>query len=429
MLKFLGDGAFAKVYKARHRTLGYVRAIKVSSQYIEDEESPAYRSFLRECSSLLRLGSGAHPNIVRMFNPRLVDHSALVEMDFIDGETLCRYIDREIFVPADEVMRFAREIVGALAFCHCDVYRFLMDPNADGIARDPDDADRLLIDDAKRAELIERYRVIHNDLHSNNIMRRRYDGRYMLLDFGLAISQSECIKSSQRRAGAAEYQAPEKITNQPITPASDVYSLGVLLYEMLAGRVPFQMAQRADETPEAAVVRIQQQHLQQTPPDPLELRRRAFESKFPGQPYVDDLPEGFAELVMRCLSKNPHDRFEDAAELYDRLMQLQDGSEGTAAARQTNDALEQRNTSLERECASLQRENSHLQETMDSLQQEKDSLLKAYWTLENKYRRQSVQAVESADVADSSVSTFFQLLVILAAVAAAVWVIYSFILK
>ena len=92
-LKFLGKGAFAQIYKVRHKDLGYVRAIKVLTEEVnEGEDDKVYKTFLKECSLLLRIGNGGHPNIIRIYQPRKIDGKALVEMDYIDGVTLAASI-------------------------------------------------------------------------------------------------------------------------------------------------------------------------------------------------------------------------------------------------------------------------------------------------------------------------------------------------
>lgn len=313
-LRLLGKGSFASVYKVRHHRLGYVRAIKVSNDLITDENDPAYQTFLNECRVLLNIGNGSHPNIIRIYQPRLIANKAIVEMDFVDGLTLTEYMKKSPFISMDEFRRFAREIVGAMAYCHADLYKFLMDPDADNLVPDPADGSRWLIDSEKEAELREKYCVNHNDLHSNNIMRRNYDGSFVILDFGLAIQDNHCVKSSSRGDGAYEYCSPEKLDGKEITSASDVYSLGILLYELLAGQVPFVMDVASDGL-EKARYDVYMKHLHEHPAPILPLRRKAFERSHPGEVYMPDIPAGLEDVVMKCLSKKPSDRYRDASEL------------------------------------------------------------------------------------------------------------------
>ncbi len=329
-LRMLGKGSFASVYKVRHHDLGYIRAIKVSNEVIDDENDRAYKTFLNECRVLLKIGNGCHPNIVRIYQPRLIANKAIVEMDYIDGITLCDYLQRHKFVEYDEVARFAREIVGAMAYCHVDLYKFLMDPDADDLQPDPSDGSRYLIDSQKESQLIAKYCVNHNDLHSNNIMRRNYDGSFVLLDFGLAIQDNHCVKSSSRARGAHEYSSPEKLRGETITSASDVYSLGILLYEILAGRVPFPMDTEKSE--EVAVYEVYKEQTEQTPPPIEPLRKAAFEKAYPGETYTRDYPEALDYIIMKCLEKDPKNRYPDAKALRAALVQSVENSVAVPAA-------------------------------------------------------------------------------------------------
>ena len=315
-LGFIGKGAFASVYKVRHADLGYVRALKVCNQFIEDENDKAWQTFLSECRLLLRIGNGSHPNIVRIYPPRLLDNRAVVEMDCVEGDSLDRYVADNKVIPIEEFYRFAQQIVGAVAYCHVDVYRFQMDPVADNLSPNPADARKYLISPEKERELIAKYGVVHNDLHSNNIIRRDYDGQYILLDFGLAIQDRHCVKSSSRFDGAIEYCSPEKLDRGEVTPQSDVYSLGILMYEVLAGRVPFKCDSSGDGFVSASATnRVYMQHLKEMPPSIFELRKQAFESTHPGETYTADYPQELENIILKCLAKNPADRYANAKEL------------------------------------------------------------------------------------------------------------------
>lgn len=328
-IRMIGKGAFASVFKVRHAKLGYVRALKVCDSFIEDENDRAWQTFLSECKVLLRIGNGSHPNIVKIFQPRLIDNHAVVEMDCVEGDSLHSYIKQNQFIPIEEFYRFAKQIISALAYCHVDVYKFLMNPVDDKLEIDPNDGRKYIVSPEKEKELIKKYGVVHNDLHSGNIIRRDYDGQYILLDFGLAIQDSHCVKSSSRFDGAIEYCSPEKLENGTISTQSDVYALGILLYEMLTGRVPFPYSNEDGSTPESARSRVYQQHLQETPPSIFELRKQAFEATHPGETYTQDYPEPLEAMIMKCLAKKPEERFMNAKELYNAFEKCFDSSNRT----------------------------------------------------------------------------------------------------
>ena len=311
----LGQGGFATIYKVRHRTLGYVRAIKVSQRDIDNENDKAYQTFLKECRILLKIGNGAHPNIVRIYQPRLIDNKALVEMDYVRGCTLNQYLSSIKFMPIDEVMRLIQEIGSALAYCHHDIYLDQLNPLEDHLKCDPDDATHYIINDAKRKELIDKYRVIHNDLHSNNIMRRDYDGGFVLLDFGLAIQDNRAVKSSSRQDGAIEYISPEKWDNEnAITTQSDIYSLGIIIYEALTGHVPFVYDPDKYTSELQAKTDMSNKHHNVTPPEIGTQRMAAFKLANEGKVWEKDYPDWLEQMVMICLAKAPVDRYADAKE-------------------------------------------------------------------------------------------------------------------
>lgn len=275
VLSIPGSGGFATVYEVRRKD-GEIRALKVLDKTVLNESDPIYVHFVNECNMLRRICNGGHPSIVRMYEPRLLENKAMVEMDFIKGVDLKEYVSEEGFLEYREVENFVRSIVGAVAYCHGEVG------------------------------------VVHNDLHSGNV-KRTVDGRYMLLDFGLAIENGRCVHSSMRRAGALEFCPPEKIeaggSDADVVPASDVYSLGILMYLMLAGRVPFSLTHGMQEW------EVQRAHIESAPPAILDMRRQAFCQKHAGRTYVRDYPEWLDGVVMKCLAKRPEDRYADAVEL------------------------------------------------------------------------------------------------------------------
>lgn len=321
VLEERGTGGFATVYKVRDKETNVIKALKVSKQEINNPEDKAVKQFINECLVQMTLGS-RHPNIVKANEPLIMNNRAVVEMDYVEGYTLFEYLKAHRFFSLNEFYRFIQEIVGALAYCHHDVYRHLMDVNNDNIKLDRNNDP--IIDDAKRAELVKKYGIIHNDLHTNNIMIRFIDGSFVLLDFGLSMQDNNCVKSSAVGGGAVEYRSPEKcsssVTKESITPMSDIYSLGVILFELLAGTVPFPIdlnRWEANNISEAA--RIQDAHVKAPIPAIEPLRKKAYEEANPGKTYEKDYPDWLENVVRKCLAKNPTDRYRDARELLDDI--------------------------------------------------------------------------------------------------------------
>lgn len=322
LLDELGQGGYATVYKVRHNNLGYIRAIRVLNAIIaHGETDKTYQKFLEECRLLLRLGNGNHPNIVHIYQPLLKAQRAIVEMDFVDGNDLYHYLEeKHSFVEIKDVLRLLSDIGSALAYCHEDIYKFCMDKDEDSLQDDPEDGRKVLLDNKTKQRLINKYRVIHNDIHSGNIIRRE-DGSYVLLDFGLAIEGDSVVRSSRRKNGAPEFKAPEKWDNDSIlTTQSDIYSFGVVLYEYLAGRVPF-LFDKKNSNPVEAEYLLGKAHKEQQPASIFDLRKAAFEHSHPGETYEKDYPEWLEMLIMKCLSKSTKDRFKNGKELYSFVLE------------------------------------------------------------------------------------------------------------
>lgn len=376
LLDELGQGGYATVYKVRHNNLGYIRAIRVLNAIIaHGETDKTYQKFLEECRLLLRLGNGNHPNIVHIYQPLLKAQRAIVEMDFVDGKDLYHYLEeKHSFVEIKDVLRLLSDIGSALSYCHEDIYKFCMDKDEDSLQDDPEDGRKVLLDNKTKQRLINKYRVIHNDIHSGNIIRRE-DGSYVLLDFGLAIDGDSVVRSSRRKNGAPEFKAPEKWENDSIlTTQSDIYSFGVVLYEYLAGRVPF-LFDKKNSNPVEAEYLLGKAHKEQQPASIFDLRKAAFEHSHPGETYEKDYPEWLETLIMKCLAKSTKDRFKNGKELYSFVLEHINNDTDTQV-----ENLKQEIVSLQNKIISLEKTSPIPSEEVDKLvanlqEQLKDVLL------------------------------------------------------
>lgn len=388
--KLGGDegGSFARVYKVRHKKLGYVRAIRelkdhiVASNQEQLEKSDVYRKFLRETEVLLNLGNGSHPHIesINSFgtfqDPDLSDeHIAYWERNYIQGNNLEEYLgENGKFVPIEEVVRMAEQISSALAYCHEDAYRFLMDPNKDML---PDGCvvGSEVEDMEKRNKLIDKYKVIHNDIHLKNILRRM-DGNYILIDFGMAVEGKEAPTLSRCHGGAEISRAPElwsaDSTTEPTTK-TDVYSFGVVLYAWLAGQYPFPNDEK-----------LMDAHKNKQPPHIELIRKRHFEEKFPDQAYKRDYPQWLEDVIMKCLKKDPRERFRNGKELHEYVL-AHCSEYNNAKYELEKEQLTSKNIELMSDNKKLSAQLSDMRQTNASLNRQLDSkqnaLIKVQQTL------------------------------------------------
>lgn len=390
MLDELGRGGFATVYKVRHNELGYVRAIRVLNEMIaakrgeDPKKSKTYQKFLNECRILLRLGNGNHPNIVHIYKPDLLENKALVEMDFVDGQDILHYLKQNHnFVPIDEVIRMAMQMSSALAYCHEDIYSYCMDRELDDLQDDPNDGSKIFLDDATKQRLIDKYKVIHNDIHSGNIMRRE-NGDFVLLDFGLAINGDEVVLSSSRHAnGAPEFKAPEKWDDDStLTEQTDIYSFGIVLYQFLAGRVPFPY-NASTSGGFKAEAELCKAHQEATPPSIEDLRREHYEAKFEGKTYKRDFPKWLEDAILKCLRKDPAERFKNGRELYDFIL-AESSKDPDCFSKMELERITSENSDLISQVNTLNNANADLEYRLNSVQ---DKLTETQGALRNARKR------------------------------------------
>jgi serine/threonine-protein kinase len=249
----IGEGAFGRVYQGRDRRLDRSVAVKVIKPWwAEDPEW--VETFARETRMLARVSD---PGIVQIFDVGHAPEGLYYVSELVDGEDLSRRLLRGS-VPAWQACAIAGQLCRALAHAH-------------------------------------RQRIVHRDVKPANILLSR-EGRVKVGDFGVArLAEGSTDGAAATIVGTPKYMAPEQGRGRPTTPATDVYSVGVVLYEMLAARPPFSGA---------TVVELALSHMQEQPP-----------------PLSAGLPASLVAIVERAMSKDPADRFADGGEIADALLQ------------------------------------------------------------------------------------------------------------
>lgn len=278
VLSVIARGGMGKVYRAEQAPLGRVVALKVLNPNYSGENDPEFhKRFLLEASIVARL---SHTNTVTLYDYGQSDDGVyFMAMEYLEGRTLHRMLRDE--APLDH----ARALHIALQVC-----RSLREAHGHG--------------------------VIHRDLKPANIflIRRDDDADFVkVLDFGLVKltdDGGESLTQTGLFMGSPKYMAPEQIRGERVSAATDVYALGVILFEMLTGRVPF-------DKPNS--VNLLMAHVSEPVP--------ALSEANPGV----SVPAAVEELVYRCLSKNPDDRFASMDELIAQIKRVAAGALGVGA--------------------------------------------------------------------------------------------------
>ena len=278
----LKSGGQGSVYKAR-RTGGLISAVKILPTPIssESDADKNFISFQNEVEKLKRVNETPNPNVVSILSSGITSSGNLpfIEMEYIEGPDLAELLKapHDPVFTIQETIKVADHLSNALAHCH-------------------------------------RAAVKHGDIKSNNVKFNQLTDNYMLLDFGLSVMSDEQRRTSIRYAGAIEFMAPEQSAGETLFE-TDVYSFGIILFELLAGTVPFPLANKGEMARNAVMVA----HMENPVPDLPALRRHALPVAWSDDKKEKEMqvPEWLLHMTSRCLQKNPADRFKHGTELHD----------------------------------------------------------------------------------------------------------------
>ena len=265
----LGQGGMGRVYKAYDKDLDRVVALKVVHQGAMGE-TDALKRFKQE---LVLASKISHKNILRIHDMGEVGGTKFITMAYVEGHDLYGILKENPKLPMERVLKYARALAEALAAAH-----------AEG--------------------------VIHRDLKPQNILVNK-DDQIFVSDFGLAKSFEEGAQGMTKTGaflGTPRYMSPEQVEGKPADQRSDLYSYGLMLYEMAVGDVPF--------TGESTL-KVMYQRIQEKPRNPKLIN--------------PSLPSWFVRIIMRCLERDPAERYQSA---YEILADLQ-GSRGSASGTHT----------------------------------------------------------------------------------------------
>ncbi|MFV0496553.1 MAG: Stk1 family PASTA domain-containing Ser/Thr kinase [Candidatus Fimivivens sp.] len=249
--ELVGVGGMANVYKATDLSDGKMVAVKVlRKEFYENEE--LLRRFKNESKAIAML---SHPNIIKVYDVCFAHNMRCIVMEYIDGITLKEYMEEQRPLAWKETVHFVLQILKALSHAHSKG-------------------------------------IVHRDIKPQNMMLLS-DARIKITDFGIArFARSESHTLTDRAIGSVHYISPEQAKGDHTDQRADIYSIGVMLYEMLTGQLPFD----ADS--------------------PVSVALKQIELEAPSPRSINpEIPEGLEEITMRAMEKDPERRYQSADEM------------------------------------------------------------------------------------------------------------------
>jgi serine/threonine protein kinase len=269
LMEPIGRGGMATIYRAMDKRMNRVVAVKVLREVYSTD-----RKFVTRFQMEARAASSlAHPNIVQVYDYGQSNDSYFIVMELIQGTDLRRFLRTHHVLEVEQAVTIAHDVALGLGAAH-------------------------------------RRSIVHRDVKPQNIMLSS-DGVIKLTDFGIASMykdiSAERLTTTGMTLGTVQYYAPEQAQGEIVKPAADVYALGIVLYEMLTGKPPFD-----GDTPVSVAVR----HIQDLPDPPSNKNPR--------------IPRGLETLILRCLEKDPRDRYSDGETLAKALDHYEEEGSGAS---------------------------------------------------------------------------------------------------
>jgi serine/threonine protein kinase len=259
LLEKIGEGGMGNVYKAKCHVLNRFVAIKILKTELNNDEDFVAR-FKREATSIAKL---LHPNIVNVHDVGTEENINFIVMEYIEGKTLKQVIKAKGRISSKETLEIAYQIAKALECAH-------------------------------------KNKIVHRDIKPDNIMIME-DNMVKVMDFGIAKVADSSTVTNASIMGTVRYLSPEQAKGNFVDGRTDIYSLGVVMYEMVTGKVPY----NAESSISIAMMHIQ-------------------EPVIPPKEIFSDIPENINQVILKAMEKEPIKRYQTAREMADILKTIKE---------------------------------------------------------------------------------------------------------